>query len=130
MKKWLAIMLLVSPLILEAQGFERQQYNSEGNVVAVYSGMDYDNFDFVKFHDNGKKMSTGAYVEGKKHGTWKTWNESGQLVAKAKYKYGEKSGKWMIYDESEKNVFHIRFGDNSVKEATRIDQKGKIIARR
>lgn len=130
MKKWIVYFALSMPLVAFAQNFEHYQYNTEGKIIAVYSGTDYNNFDFVKYYDNGKKMTEGAYLDGKKHGVWKTWNEEGKLTAKARYKLGEKSGKWMIVDENDKNIFHISFENNQVKEASKTNEMGKVLVKR
>lgn len=130
MKKWIVCFVLSMPLVAFAQNFQRYQYNAEGKIIAVYSGTDHNNFDFVKYYDNGKKMTEGSYLDGKKHGVWKTWNEEGKLTAKARYKYGEKSGKWMIVDENDKNVFHISFENNQVKEASKTKEMGKVLVKR
>jgi antitoxin component YwqK of YwqJK toxin-antitoxin module len=130
MKNWMVWFMMSMPLLISAQNFERYHYNSEGKIIAMYSGTDHNNFDFVKYYDNGKKMAEGSYLDGKKHGIWKTWNEEGKLTAKARYKHGEKTGKWMIVDESDKNVFHISFEHNQIKEASKTNDVGKVLVKK
>lgn len=130
MKNWIVCFVLSMPLLASAQNFERFQYNTEGKIIAMYAGTDHNNFDFVKYFDSGKKMTEGSYLDGKKHGVWKTWNEEGKLTAKARYKHGEKTGKWMIVDQSDKNVFHISFENNQVKEASKTKEVGKVLVKK
>lgn len=130
MKNWFVCFALSMPLWISAQNFVRFQYNTEGKIIAKYSGTNQNNFDFVKYYENGKKMMEGSYMNGKKHGLWRTWNEEGKLTAKARYKLGEKTGKWMIVDQSDKNIFFISYENNYIKEATKTKEVGRILVKK
>jgi antitoxin component YwqK of YwqJK toxin-antitoxin module len=51
----------------------------------------------VNYHPNGKKMAEGLYVETKKDGMWKYFNDLEIISAEENYKTGVPEGVWKTY---------------------------------
>lgn len=50
----------------------------------------------VYYHDNGEVSQTGTYtVDGKLEGEWLSFDENGTKLVTAYYKNGKKVGKWI-----------------------------------
>ena len=49
---------------------------------------------WTTYHENGKKMATGEYVQGKTSGTYSSWHANGQLAVEGQYQHGKEVGKW------------------------------------
>lgn len=63
--------------------------NKETNLIEV-----------VYFHDNGEVSQTGTYTaEGKLQGEWLSFDEEGSKLVTAYYKNGKKVGKWIYVIE-------------------------------
>ena len=45
---------------------------------------------YVSFYENGQKKEEGQYKNGKKHGTWTTWDENGKVLETVEFIDGEK----------------------------------------
>ena len=58
-----------------------------------------DLIEVVYYHDNGKISQTGFYTkEGKLHGDWYSYNQEGNKIVSAKYDEGKKVGKWFYWN--------------------------------
>jgi antitoxin component YwqK of YwqJK toxin-antitoxin module len=47
---------------------------------------------FEEMSPRKKKLVEGAYTSGRKHGTWREWNESGELLREERWKRGKLEG--------------------------------------
>ncbi|MDO1501906.1 nicotinic acid mononucleotide adenyltransferase [Winogradskyella maritima] len=57
-----------------------------------------DLIDVVYYHDNGKISQTGSYTkDGKLHGDWYSYCEEGNKIVSASYENGKKVGKWFYW---------------------------------
>ena len=51
-----------------------------------------------EYHSNGKLLYQGTYVNGEKHGEWKTWwHNSEQLWKQGTYVNGKQHGEWKMW---------------------------------
>lgn len=86
MKKYITILaaLLISASVF-AQKERTLTLNKETNLIEV-----------VYYHDNGEISQTGSYTaDGKLQGQWLSFNEDGEKIVTAYYKEGKKVGKWI-----------------------------------
>lgn len=80
------VMLLVSGVFF-AQGVQPKFVAVENNMIqATY------------FYDNGQVKQEGAYLNGKLHGKWISYNEDGTKQTSGEYNQGEKVGTWTFYN--------------------------------
>jgi antitoxin component YwqK of YwqJK toxin-antitoxin module len=60
---------------------------------------DKDLIEVVYYHDNGEVSQTGYYTkEGKLHGEWFSYCEQGNKIVSAKYNNGKKVGTWFFWN--------------------------------
>ncbi|MEM0932237.1 MAG: nicotinic acid mononucleotide adenyltransferase [Bacteroidota bacterium] len=50
------------------------------------------------FHDNGNIAQTGFLLKGKLHGQWLMYTENGKKIASGKYDEGKRTGKWFFWE--------------------------------
>jgi len=51
----------------------------------------------LRFHNNGKKRSVGAYVNDNMNGEWQSYYFNGNLEKKSQYDYGSRIGSWQEF---------------------------------
>ena len=52
---------------------------------------------FVAYHENGKVMSEGQYVDGLEDGQWRDFHPDGQPAAEGHYREGKEVGVWRFW---------------------------------
>lgn len=82
------------------------------------------------YYPSGSKKEVRAYLDGKKHGTWTTWNETGQQTAEAGFLNGKKDGNWFVWDDRGIKRYEM-FYKNGEKKGVWIirDEQGKETSR-
>lgn len=55
---------------------------------------------FVEYHENGKLVSEGQYVDGKEDGLWRDFHANGQLAAEGRYRAGKEVGVWRFWSSA------------------------------
>lgn len=79
----------------------------------------------VKFyHDNGKIMHEGNYIDGKASGIWKSYDEDGKLIAEGTFENGKKVGLWNFYS----NDIHseVIYNNNTIAEVNKFTRNGLV----
>jgi len=106
MKKLVIILMMLCVGFTYAQKERTLTLNEEKNLIEV-----------VYYHDNGQVSQTGYYTkDGKLHGDWFRYCEEGKKLVSAKYDNGKKVGKWIYWiDDKMKEV------DYSKNEVTVVD---------
>ena len=87
MKNFIALFLILMCSFSFAQKEREVVLNEDTNLIeATY------------FHDNGVVSQIGTYTkDGKLHGEWTTFCENGKKLISATYKNGKKVGKWFYW---------------------------------
>ena len=80
---------------------KKPSFVKEGNlVVGTY------------YHDDGTVSQTGAYLDGKLHGKWISYNRDGEKVTEGNYTNGVKSGTWFFWDGKE--LSEVKYNNNQI----------------
>ncbi|MBO3115466.1 nicotinic acid mononucleotide adenyltransferase [Winogradskyella sp. DF17] len=88
MKKIVVILVMLCVGFTYAQKERTLELNKEKDLIEV-----------VYYHDNGTISQTGFYTkEGKLHGEWFSYCEQGNKIISAKYYDGKKVGKWFYWN--------------------------------
>ena len=114
MKKLVAILLLLAVSFTYAQEKRELKLNKDKSLIEV-----------TYFHENGEVSQTGFYtVEGKLHGEWLSFCQEGNKLVSAKYDNGKKVGKWFYWSGNTlKEVDYSNNAITSVNEWTSSDTK-------
>ena len=51
------------------------------------------------YYENGQKLSSGTFENGKRVGEHTEWHENGRIAQKGVFKEGKREGLWIDYDE-------------------------------
>ena len=121
MRAFIILMFVSISISVTAQSRELSTYFDNGNLKSRYEYANSQNYAFTNFFLSGKVMETGSFVNGKKDGTWITFNESGVKTAEAFYKLGEKTGEWKIFDELGNLKYKVAHDANKLTQANNID---------
>lgn len=82
----------------------------------------------IYLDEKGNIIQRGYMLDGKKTGTWITYNEVGEVTAKANYENGQKQGKWKIYNNSGKLEYKIFYKNNKKVWAQQYNDNGDLTA--
>ena len=95
MKKILIIAIALFTSFAFAQKERKLTLNKDTNLIEV-----------VYYHNNGEISQTGSYTaDGKLEGKWISYDNEGNKLVTAFYKEGKKVGKWVyVIDGEEKEV--------------------------
>ncbi len=107
MKKILCILLVFSVSFVFAQKTPNVEIKNDGEVViATY------------YHDNGAIEQQGPFnKKGELHGIWTSYDNQGQKVSTGNYQNGKKTGKWMFWTATKlKEVEYLNSQIVSVNE--------------
>ena len=116
MKKLLVILVMLCVGFTYAQNNRELKFNKEKDVIEV-----------TYYHDNGKVSQTGFYTkEGKLHGEWYSYCQEGNKIVSAKYDEGKKVGKWFYW--SNDILREVDYSNNSIASINEWTNKTKIVA--
>ncbi len=109
----LLTILLVSALTY-AQNDNRIGLNEETKLIeATY------------FHDNGNVSQTGTFnLEGKLHGEWISFSEEGKKISKGSYVNGRKVGKWVFW--SGDDIKEVRYNADGIASVNGIKKEALV----
>ncbi|MDR2084320.1 MAG: hypothetical protein LBP67_04930 [Bacteroidales bacterium] len=74
--------------------------NGDPKIVREYVKNDTANYLETKYYSANIKMIEGAYVDGKREGTWKAWYQDGTLWSEGDFKEGKNNGNHVNYYEN------------------------------
>jgi antitoxin component YwqK of YwqJK toxin-antitoxin module len=109
MKKLLTILLTLSVTLTFAQEKPKVDIERDGDLtVATY------------YHDNGQIEQQGTFnKQGNLHGVWTSFDTNGKKVTIGNYVNGKKVGKWLFWsDDSLREVDYIDSKITNVSEWT------------
>lgn len=72
-------------------------YDSLGKVKAKTTFTENGTIAFTRFFEKGFKVSEGRYLNEKKHGLWKYFNQDSVVISEEHYGYGIPIGTWHTY---------------------------------
>ncbi len=91
------------------------QYNKETNLIeAIY------------YHENGQVSQSGTFnLDRKLHGEWISFNDEGHKIASGNYLNGKKSGKWLFWSGSE--VKEVAYEDNAIASVNGMNAETSVV---
>ncbi len=102
MKKILVLLVMISVGFTYAQEERTLKLNKEKDLIEV-----------TYYHDNGEVSQTGYYtVDGKLHGEWLSFCQEGNKMVSAKYDNGKKVGKWFYW--SGNTLKEVDYSNNAI----------------
>jgi len=107
MKKIVTLLMILCVGVVFAQD-KNVKYEKKGDLVeATFT------------YDNGQIEQHGFFKDEKLHGTWEYFNQEGQKMASGNYENGKKTGKWFFWNNgATKEVNYSKGKIITVKEQT------------
>ncbi len=127
----LLLLFLLSALAFptSAQELVQRSFHPNGRIhVTRYS--DGSSEYFVEYLANGRVAAMGAYREGRRHGTWKLFDERGVMRSKAEFNRGERCGTWEFRDGRNALQGTLRYAEGRLSSGTLHDAGGHLVAGR
>jgi len=78
-------------------------------------------------NENGAVVEEGFYLNGKKHGTWTSFDENGNKSVVANWASDKKDGSFYIMHSNGKVKYQIVYSDNKKVMANEWDENGVLI---
>ena len=114
MKKIVALLVMLSVGFTYAQNERTLTLDKEKDLIEV-----------VYYHDNGQVSQTGYYTkEGKLHGDWFSYCQEGNKIVSAKYDEGKKVGKWFYW--SNDVLREVDYSNNAIAGVSEWTNKTKV----
>ncbi len=114
MKKIVAILVMLSVGFTYAQKERTLTLDKEKDLIEV-----------VYYHDNGQVSQTGYYTkEGKLHGEWFSYCQEGNKIVSAKYDEGKKVGKWFYW--SNDVLREVDYSNNAIAGVSEWTNKTRV----
>ncbi|MFD1062839.1 toxin-antitoxin system YwqK family antitoxin [Winogradskyella litorisediminis] len=118
MKKIAVILLMLCVGFTYAQKERTLTLNKEKDLIEV-----------VYFHDNGEVSQTGFYTkDGKLHGDWYSFCQEGNKITSAKYDNGKKVGKWFYW--SGDKLKEVDYSNNKIARVNEWINKTEVASNR
>ncbi len=86
--------------------------SSFGQSVSVEDWNNDNVLEYVKKSDDGTKIEEGHIVNGKHHGTWKSYYSDGTIRVVAKFIEGKRNGLWEFYNTEGSLTHEVVYQDN------------------
>ncbi|WP_299222946.1 nicotinic acid mononucleotide adenyltransferase [uncultured Psychroserpens sp.] len=97
---------ILAIMLITAVSFAQNERSLELNKAT-------DLIDVVYYHDNGEVSQTGSYTkDGKLHGEWLSFSEQGTKIVSAKYNNGKKVGKWFYWNGN--SLTEVDYSNNEI----------------
>jgi len=114
MKKIVVILVMLSVGFTYAQKERTLKLDKDKDLIEV-----------VYYHDNGQVSQTGYYTkEGKLHGEWFSYCQEGNKIVSAKYDEGKKVGKWFYW--SNDVLREVDYSNNAIAEVSEWTNKTRV----
>ena len=78
------------------------------------------------FHDNGEVAQKGYFLNGKLHGEWVMFDQQGTKIATGTYDQGKKTGKWFFWKSDILN--EVDYAANRIVHAKAWSRTGLVTA--
>ena len=116
MKKIVVLLVMISVGFTYAQEERTLKLNKEKDLIEV-----------IYYHDNGEVSQTGYYnIDGKLHGEWLSFSQEGKKMVSAKYENGKKVGKWFYWIGS--TLKEVDYFDNAIANVNEWTNSKTIVA--
>jgi antitoxin component YwqK of YwqJK toxin-antitoxin module len=79
------------------------------------------------YYENGTVAEEGFYLNGKKHGTWTSFDEKGNKEVTANWALDKKDGNFYIMHDNGKVKYHIVYSDNKKVMTYEWDESGMLL---
>ena len=79
------------------------------------------------YYDNGQLEYRFKYLNGKEHGTWKSWDENGKLWFQEEYRNGKSHGTWKVWHENGKLLYQNEYQNGKLHGTRKAwDKNGQL----
>lgn len=128
MKHLLITVLLGCALSANAQEPVKQTFHANGRLESTryqVGGTEQ----FITYYESGRVREMGGFRNGRKHGTWKQFDEGGAVLAEAFFVKGRREGVWSFRDGSNNLRGHLRYDEGRLTEGSEY-AGGELVAQR
>ena len=130
MKTFITLILSFLTLNIATAQLKSSNYYTEhyptGIVKALYT-FEKNGVKVNLFHPNGTLSEAGHFRNNKRHKVWMRWNQEGQKISMAKFKNGKKKGTWLVWHSNGKILLEIDYKNDRVADSRQWDKHGNYI---
>ncbi len=127
-----ALLIVAAALLagaVHAQGLIAQEFHQNGRLKSTRFH-DGERERFLSYYETGRVKEIGAFVEGRRDGVWKQFDESGALLARAEFVKGQRQGTWEFRDPANRLRVRLQYVQGSLAKGEQYGDSGEIIAQR
>lgn len=124
-----AALLHMAPGGLSAQELISQERWPDGTLSATrYS--DGGRIHFITYHENGQVKEVGCFLNGRRDGVWKQYNDTGVLLARAGFHNGARQGVWQFRNDADSPVGKLTYSAGRLMQGEEYEETGVLAAHR
>ena len=102
MKTLQLLVMFMAPVVMFAQQEREVKLSEDKNLIEV-----------VYHHENGAISQKGTYnLQGELHGVWESFAEDGSKLTSGTYANGKKNGKWFFW--SNQTLREVDYNNNAI----------------
>ena len=84
---------------------------------------------FITYYESGRVKEMGAFLNGRRHGVWKQFDENGTVMAEACFSKGHRVGTWEFRDGTNALRGRLSYSDGRLMQGEQYDA-GALVAQR
>ena len=85
---------------------------------------------FITYHENGRVKEMGCFLNGKRDGVWRQYNDTGVLMTQASFSHGQRQGVWLFRNHANMIVGRLSYSDGLIQRGESLDEQGAVVAMR
>jgi len=123
--------LLLSLLLCGSMAFAQepeQQFYPNGRLESTrFNDGSLDHF--ITYYESGRIKEMGAFLNGRRDGVWKQFDENGTVMAEASFSKGHRVGTWEFRDGTNALRGRLSYSDGRLMQGEQYDA-GALVAQR
>ncbi len=103
-----------------AQNIQEEVYDN--GVLKRQVVIDGEKSQVKTYYDNGQLKEIGSFVNEKAEGVWVRFDEEGNKVSQGSFVDGEKHGLWLVWSADGEALYHINYENNVRTAAVKVEE--------
>jgi antitoxin component YwqK of YwqJK toxin-antitoxin module len=124
----LSLLLLIGSITMAQTGLQ-QEYHANGRLKSTRYMVEQREYVYT-YHPSGKLSSSSEYLDGRRDGLWKVYDEQGVMLVHACFDRGRRCGTWEFFTGSGALRGRLSFEEGVLAQGECYDAGGSLLATR
>lgn len=125
----LAALVLLLVMGVQGQALIGQEFHPNGRLKSTrFSDGEHERF--VTYYETGRVKESGSFLDGRRDGVWRQFDENGALLARAEFINGQRQGTWEFRDPANRLRMRLLYVKGSLARGEQFGDTGELVAQR